>query len=61
VKSANPTDGVRDGIESEVRLSVKACQAHIGLLRSTVEEIVRARREGPQGIAHLHGGGLCTS
>lgn len=55
LREGRDSDGVRDGIESEVRLSVKACQAHIGLLRSTVEETVAGRKEGPQGIAHLHG------
>lgn len=55
LREGRDSDGVRDGIESEVRLSVKACQAHIDLLRSTVEEIVAGRREAPQGIAHLHG------
>ena len=32
LREGKDSDGVRDGIESEVRLSVKACQAHISLL-----------------------------
>ena len=55
LREGRDVEVVRDGIESEVRLSVKACQAHIGLLRSTVEEIAAGRRVGAQGIAHLHG------
>ena len=30
-------DAVRDGIESEVRLSVQACQAHVDMLKSTAQ------------------------
>ena len=48
-------DAVRDGIESEVRLSVQACQAHVDMLKSTVQEHAAARADGPQGIAHIHG------
>lgn len=48
-------DAVRDGIESEVRLSVQACQAHVDMLKSTVQEHAAARADGPQGIAHMHG------
>mmetsp|Transcript_12614 Transcript_12614/g.30444 ORF Transcript_12614/g.30444 Transcript_12614/m.30444 type:complete len:321 (+) Transcript_12614:90-1052(+) len=55
LREGNDSDGIRDGIESEVRLSVKAYQAHIGLLKSTVEETAAGRREGAQVVAHLHG------
>ena len=39
-----------------MRLSVRACQAHIAMLRSTVEETASTPgREGTQSVAHLHG------
>ena len=55
VREGKDSDTVRDGIESEVRLSVKACQAHITMLKSTVQEVEAAKTEGVQGVAHMHG------
>ena len=55
VREGKDSDTVRDGIESEVRLSVKACQAHITMLKSTVQEVEAAKSEGVQGVAHMHG------
>ena len=55
VREGKDSDTVRDGIESEVRLSVKACQAHITMLKSTVQEVEAAKMEGVQGVAHMHG------
>ena len=56
LRESKDADAVRDGIESEVRLSVRACQAHIAMLRSTVEETASTPgREGTQSVAHLHG------
>ena len=55
LREGKDSDTVRDGIESEVRLSVKACQAHITMLKSTVQEVEAAKTEGVQGVAHMHG------
>jgi syntaxin 18 len=48
-------DATRDGIESEVRLSVEACQAHVDMLRSVVTRRAAAETDPPQAVAHLHG------
>ena len=48
-------DATRDGIESEVRLSVEACQAHVDMLRSVVTRRAAAKTDPPQAVAHLHG------
>ena len=55
VREGKDSDTVRDGIDFEVRLSVKACQAHITMLKSTVQEVEAAKTEGVQGVAHMHG------
>jgi len=55
LREGKDSDTVRDGIESEVRLSVKACQAHITMLKSTVQEVEAGKTEGVQGVAHMHG------
>ena len=55
LREGKDSDSVRDGIESEVRLSVKACQAHITMLKSTVQEVEAGKTEGVQGVAHMHG------
>ena len=38
-----------------MRLSVQACQAHVDMLKSTVQARAAAKTDTPQGVAHLHG------
>jgi syntaxin 18 len=55
LEESDDADATRDNIETEVRLSVQACQAHVDMLKSTVQARAAGKQDTPQTIAHLHG------
>tara|TARA_B110000977_G_scaffold201877_1_gene299664 strand:+ start:12473 stop:13495 length:1023 start_codon:yes stop_codon:yes gene_type:complete len=55
LQETNDADVTRDGIETEVRLSVQACQAHVDMLKSMVQAMASTNQNTPHAIAHLHG------
>ena len=55
LEESHDADATRDDIETEVRLSVQACQAHVDMLKSTVQARAAGKEDTPQTVAHLHG------
>ena len=55
LEESDDADATRDDIETEVRLSVQACQAHVDMLKSTVQARAAGKEDTPQTVAHLHG------
>ena len=55
LEESDDADATRDDIETEVRLSVQACQAHVEMLKSTVQARAAGKEDTPQTVAHLHG------
>jgi syntaxin 18 len=55
LQESDDADATRDDIETEVRLSVQACQAHVDMLKSTVQARAAGKEDTPQTVAHLHG------